>query len=297
MPSLRLDDASIEYMAAGSGLPLIFCHEFAGSMESWAPQVGYFSRRYRAIAYNAKGYPPSEVPPRWQDYTWDHQVAVLLGLLDALEIERAHICGLSMGAYTAVQFALAYPERCRALVAAGVGTGSEDPDSFLQEMEARAALLEERGMASMEAYLRSAARIRFREKDPIGWEHFAALFRAHSAQGAANTLRGFQGRRPSLYTRERDLARLDLPLLVICGDEDDPCIAASLFLKRTVPGCGLTVLPHTGHACNLEEPAAFNEAVAEFLARAEAGRWGPRPEDSGDNFAAGAEIGPEAPNA
>ncbi len=282
MPELTLDGARIAYMEAGSGPPLVFCHEFAGSMESWEPQAGYFSRFYRVIAYNAKGYPPSQVPDSWREYTWDRQVAVLLELLEALSIDRAHVCGLSMGAYTAVQFALAHPDRCRAVVAAGVGTGSEDPDAFLDDMDRRAALLEVEGMASMEPYLAGANRVRFREKDPRGWERFATLFRAHSARGSANTLRGFQGRRPSIYTRAADLSRLGVPLLVICGDEDDPCIEPSLFLKRTVPGCGLTVLPHTGHACNLEEPAAFNQAVAEFLARAEAGRWTPRPEDSGD---------------
>ena len=84
MPRVKLDGAGIEYMEAGSGLPLVFCHEFAGSMECWEAQVSYFSRFYRVIAYNAKGYPPSEVPDRWQEYTWDRQVAVLLGLLDAL---------------------------------------------------------------------------------------------------------------------------------------------------------------------------------------------------------------------
>ena len=77
-----------------------------------------------------------------------------------------------------------------------------------------------------------------------------------------------------------------MPLLIVCGDEDDPCVGPSIFLRRTVPNSGLAMLPHTGHACNLEEPAAFNAAVAEFLAQAEAGKWGPRPEDSGDNWAA-----------
>lgn len=286
MPTATLDGTAIAYTEAGSGPPLVFCHEFAGSMESWEQQIGYFSRRCRAVAYNAKGYPPSAAPPRWEEYGWERQVRVLLELLDHVGADRASICGLSMGAYTAAQFALAHPERCAAVVAAGVGTGSADPAAFLRESEERAALLEAQGMAGMEAYLSGATRIRFREKDPAGWERFAALFRAHSPQGSANTLRGFQGRRPSIYEREADLARLDVPLLVICGDEDDPCIEPSLFLKRVVPNCGLAVLPHTGHACNLEEPAAFNAIVAEFLAQADAGRWGPRPADSGDNWSA-----------
>ena len=286
MPYATLDGAAIAYTEAGDGAPLVFCHEFAGSMESWEGQVSYFARRYRTIAYNAKGYPPSAVPDDWRAYTYDHQTQVLLELLDHLGIAKAHVCGLSMGAYTAVQFGLAHADRCLSITAAGVGTGSADPELFLKESEERAALLDAQGMNGMEAYLSGSTRIRFREKDPAGWERFAALFRAHSAQGSANTLRGFQGRRPSIYTRERDLAAMDVPLLVICGDEDDPCLEPSLFLRRTAPRCGLVVLPHTGHACNLEEPGAFNAALAEFLAQAEAGKWGPRPMDSGDNWAA-----------
>ena len=286
MPNAKLDGVMIEYTEVGGGEPLVFCHEFAGSMESWEMQVSYFSRRYRTIAYNAKGYPPSEVPTDWRDYAYDRQVQVLLELLDHLGIAKAHVCGLSMGAYTAVQFGLAHSDRCLSVVAAGVGTGSADPDVFLRESEERAALLEASGMSGMDAYLAGSTRIRFREKDPAGWQRFANLFRAHSSQGSANTLRGFQGRRPSIYTREADLAMMILPLLVICGDEDDPCLDPSLFLRRTVSRCGLVVLPHTGHACNLEEPAAFNAAVGEFLAQVEAGKWGPRPADSGDNWAA-----------
>ena len=77
-------------------------------MESWEPQAGYFARRYRTIVYNAKGYPPSEVPSDWAAYAYDRQVQVLADLLDHLGIAQAHVCGLSMGAYTAVQFALAH---------------------------------------------------------------------------------------------------------------------------------------------------------------------------------------------
>lgn len=286
MPNVRLDGALIAYRESGAGVPLVFCHEFAGSMESWDPQISYFARRHRAIAYNAKGYPPSEVPPEWQAYTYEHQVQVLAELLDHLDISSAHICGLSMGAYTAVQFGLAHPERCLSIIAAGVGTGSSDPDTFLQESELRAASLEAAGMQGMEPYLAGATRIRFRAKDPAGWSRFAELFMQHSPLGSANTLRGFQGRRPSIYTREADLAQSGLPMLVVVGDEDDPCLEPSLFLRRTVPRCGLVALPQTGHACNLEEPALFNSAVAEFIAQVEANRWDPRPEDSGDNWAA-----------
>lgn len=282
MPNAVLDGVRIEYREAGNGQPLVFCHEFAGSLESWEPQVRFFARRYRCVTYNARGYPPSGVPEDPEQYTQEHQVETLRQLLRHLGIQRAFVCGLSMGAHTTLSFGLAHPELCAGLVAAGAGTGSADPGAFKAESEERADRLAQHGMAGMEPYLTGPTRIRFREKDPAGWENFARLFREHSATGSANTLRGFQARRPSLYAREAELAKLDVPTLVVCGDEDDPCLEPSLFLKRTIPRCGLTVLPQTGHACNLEEPALFNGAVAEFLAMVASGRWGPRPADSGD---------------
>jgi proline iminopeptidase len=98
----------------------------------------------------------------------------------------------------------------------------------------------------------------------------------HDAQGSANTMRGFQGERPSIYDFEDGIRRIALPALIIVGDEDDPCIEPSLFLKKHIAASGLAVFPKTGHVVNLEEPALFNETVADFIARAEAGRWPPR---------------------
>jgi pimeloyl-ACP methyl ester carboxylesterase len=285
MPTLTADGVSIAYQETGTGTPLVFCHEFAGSMDSWRLQVGFFSRRYRTIAYNARGYAPSEVPADAALYEQDHQVATLLGVLDALGIKKAHVCGLSMGAHTVLNFALAHPDRCLSVVAAGAGTGSADPVLFRKESEERAELLEKGGMTAMDSYLSGSTRIRFRHKDPNGWEEFARLFMAHDAQGSANTLRGFQGRRPTLYTREEAFRTLQVPVLVVAGDEDDPCLEPGLFLKRVIPACGLALIPQTGHACNIEEPAAFNAVVAEFLAQVEAGRWLPRPQGSGDSWA------------
>tara|TARA_Y100001936_G_scaffold242361_1_gene279509 strand:- start:2205 stop:3077 length:873 start_codon:yes stop_codon:yes gene_type:complete len=285
MPNARLDNCQIEYDDTGSGVPLIFSHEFAGNMESWTMQKNYFARRYRVISYNAKGYPPSSIPETWQEYTYDHQVKVLLDLLNHLHLEKAYICGLSMGAYTALQFGIAHPERCIGIISAGVGTGSADPKKFLSESEERANLLDTKGMLAMESYLSGSTRIRFKEKDPLGWQVFSDLFHQHSPQGSANTLRGFQGRRPSIFTLTKQLQELNVPILVMYGDEDEPCVEPSLFIKKNAPRCGLAVLPQTGHACNLEEPAMFNYFVGEFIASVEAEKWNEMPEDSGDNWA------------
>jgi len=282
MPTAVLDGVEIAYEDVGAGTPIVFCHEFAGSMESWDLQMSYFARRYRTIRYNARGYAPSGVPLSPNEYSQDHQVETLYQLLVHLGIEKAYLCGLSMGAHCVLNFGLAHPDSCLAIIAAGAGTGSANPEVMRTESEERASKLLAGGMAGQEPYLSGTTRIRFQEKDPVGWQEFSSLFMAHSPTGSSNTLRGFQARRPTLYSREAEFARFPVPTLIIVGDEDDPCIEPSIFLKRTIPRSGVLMLPQTGHACNLEEPARFNAGISEFLSLVEAGRWGPRPTGSGD---------------
>jgi pimeloyl-ACP methyl ester carboxylesterase len=95
----------------------------------------------------------------------------------------------------------------------------------------------------------------------------------HSAAGSAHTMRGYQARRPCLYDLTADISRIAVPVLVMTGDEDEPCLEPSLLLKRTIAGAGLAVLPRSGHAINLEEPALFNRLLEDFLHQVEAGRW------------------------
>src|SRR5262249_36714768 len=113
-------------------------------------------------------------------------------------------------------------------------------------------------------------------KDPRGWQEFQRHLGEHSALGSALTMRGVQARRPSIYDLESRLRELTTPMLVIVGDEDDHCLQPGIFLKRTVPACGLLVMPKAGHTLNLEEPAQFNQAVDDFLATVAQGRWLPR---------------------
>ena len=105
---------------------------------------------------------------------------------------------------------------------------------------------------------------------------FAKRLARHSQHGAANTMRGVQAQRPSLFDLEEDLSRISAPTLIVSGDEDDHCLQPGIFLKRTIRTSGLAVLPKSGHTINLEEPELFNRLLADFLAAAEAGRWGER---------------------
>jgi pimeloyl-ACP methyl ester carboxylesterase len=125
-------------------------------------------------------------------------------------------------------------------------------------------------------YSKGPTRVQFEDKDPRGWREFADQLAEHSAQGAALTMRGVQGQRPSVYDLAEPMRRLQVPTLIVTGDEDEPCLEPGLFMKRTIPTAGLIVIPKSGHTINLEEPEAFNQAVSDFLTAVEADKWGPR---------------------
>ena len=270
------DGTRIYFEEAGAGIPVLFVHEFAGDHRSWEPQMRSFSRRYRSIVYAARGYPPSDVPKELADYSQDLAVSDATCVLDHLEIDRAHVVGLSMGGFTSLHVGLRRPDRTRSIVVAGVGYGShpEARESFRNEAEAIAAALEADGAAGFAPrYAEGPARVQFQNKDPRGWAEFAHLLAEHSSEGSANTMRGVQRERPSLYDLSAELAGMEVPTLLVVGDEDEGCLDANLMLKRTIPSAGLAVLPRTGHTSNLEEPELFDLLVLGFLATVDARRW------------------------
>ena len=124
MPLADVGGVKLYYEETGEGAPLVFVHEFAGDHQSWHLQVRFFARRYRTIAYNARGYPPSDVPDKPEAYSQDRAADDILGILDHLKIPKAHICGLSMGGYAVLHFGLRHPERALSLTVAGAGYGS-----------------------------------------------------------------------------------------------------------------------------------------------------------------------------
>ena len=273
----------LHYEEAGTGLPMVFVHEFAGEAASWAPQVRFFARRYRTIAYNARGYPPSDVPDDPAAYSQMQAVNDIRGLLDALKIDRAHIVGLSMGGFATLHFGLTYPERALSLVVGGAGYGSkpEERERFRADSAGIVERFEREGMAAVaDTYAMGPTRVQFLDKDPVGWHEFHELLRNGSAKGHALTMRGVQMTRPSLYELTDRMAKLEVPTLVITGDEDEPCLEPALHMKRTIPTAGLVILPKSGHTINLEEPEAFNRAVLDFVAAVDAGRWTRRNPDS-----------------
>src|SRR3954462_5678603 len=138
MPRALINGVELEYAEAGEGFPLIWAHEFAGSMESWDAQVSFFARRYRVITYNARGYPPSEVAQDVAAYSQDIAVADCYGQLKHLGIEQAYVGGLSMGGSLDLHFGLKQLEVARAVIVAAAGKGSDDNDAFRESWRAQA---------------------------------------------------------------------------------------------------------------------------------------------------------------
>src|SRR4029077_12052757 len=171
------------YEDSGSGIPVVFVHEFAGDYRSWELQVRYFARGYRCITYNARGYPPSDVPAETGRYSQDRARDDIRAVLDALKIDKAHIVGLSMGGFATLHFGFTYQDRARSLVIAGCGYGAarDKRQQFMEEAEASAKQFEARGMEKQaEAYGLGPTRVQFQNKDPRGWGEFFQQLRRHS---------------------------------------------------------------------------------------------------------------------
>jgi pimeloyl-ACP methyl ester carboxylesterase len=279
MPYVTSNDVRLYYEEAGKGTPIVFVHEFADDLYGWEPQLRYFSRRYRCIAFNARGYPPSDVPAAGSRYSQALATDDIANVMRRLKTGKAHVIGCSMGGYATVHFGLRYARLARSLTAIGVGYGS-DPDKrkqFLGDTEIMARRLDELGMAeAVKPYQIGPSRVQLQNKDPRGFAHFCAGFAEHSALGAASTLRGVQAKRPTVYSLERGLAKLRVPLHVVTGDEDNNCLDPGVFMKRACPSATLTVVANTGHAVNVEEPDLFNRITDDFLALVDSGRWRPR---------------------
>jgi len=279
MPYATSNGVRLYYEEAGKGVPIVFVHEFAGDLRSWEAQMRHFSRRYRCIAFNARGYPSSDVPESPSQYSQAIATDDIAGVMRDLGIRRAHIIGCSMGGYATLHFGLRYARMARSLTVIGAGYGS-DPDKraqFLRDTEVMARRFEALGTPeAIKVYQIGPARVQLQNKDPRAFREFCEAFAAHSALGSANTLRGVQARRPTIYSLERGLARMKVPAHIISGDEDNNCLEPGLFIKRVCPAARLTVVAATGHAVNIEEPDLFNRLTDEFLALVDSGRWRPR---------------------
>jgi len=268
------DGTKLYYEVQGSGPAIVFVHELAGTCRSFDAQVAALKPRFQCITFNARGYPPSDVPSSAESFSQDIAAADIGAVMDAVGVRDAHVMGVSMGSAAALQFALANPTRVRSAILCSIGSGSDaKPDEYVANMEAMAARVEKNGAAQIrENFTTSPARLKLKEKNPAEFEKFLQELANFSVLGLTNTMRGVQKRRPPLYAHKDKIAAMKIPTLVVLGGDDAGCAKPSQFLKETLPGARLEILPNTGHGVNIEEPARVNRMVAEFIDAVEARR-------------------------
>jgi pimeloyl-ACP methyl ester carboxylesterase len=282
MPHATAERAKLYWAETGSAhsapVPMIFVHEFGGDYRSWDDQMRHFGRGRRCITYSGRGYPGSDVPKDESDYGQDIATRDVIAVMDAAGLARAHVVGLSMGAYTALMVASKYPDRVVSCSAAGGGSGSvkEHRAQFISDAQASAAQMRAAGKINAAAIGVNPTRVQLQNKDPLGWATFVKHLGEHDPVGAACTLAKVQAQRPSLYDLIPQLTAIKAPTLLLVGDEDEPCLDVNLWMKRLMPNAQLALLPGAGHAINLEEPALFNQLIDTFVASVERGSWRPR---------------------
>ncbi len=261
MPYATTDDrVKLWYEEAGAGQPIVFVHEFAADHRSWEPQMRHFGQRYRCITYSARGYPPSDVPekPRATRRTAPPTTSPAV---HGPSQDRQGACRRPVdGRLRHPAFRLPpSPTRALSLVVAGCGYGAEKEQQakFRAEVEVVAKSLKDEGMAKFaEKYAYGPTRVQFENKDPRGFAQFKKELGEHSALGSANTQIGVQGQRPSLYDLLDQMQALTLPTLILTGDEDWPCLAPSVLMKREIPSAALAVMPNCGPPSTSRTPTS-----------------------------------------
>jgi len=279
--AITRDGVDLYYEEAGRGTPVVFAHEFTADLRSWEPQMRCFSRRYRCIAYNARGYPPSGVPRPRSKYSQAIVADDIADVLRHLGLRKAHVVGSSMGGNTALHFGIRKPRLALSLTAINPGVGSDPAPAkraqFLRDIATMAARFETLGVReALRDHRVGPSRVQYLNKDPRGFAEFGQRYGELSGIGLAHTMRGVHAKRPPVQALERGLRRLQVPLLVVIGDEDDKCLAPGLFIKRACRSAALAVVPRSGHLVNLEEPEFFNRLLLDFLTLVDSGRWRPR---------------------
>lgn len=250
MPHLDRDGVKIYYEDHGSGPALLLSHGYSATSKMWAAQAAAFKVDYRVITWDMRGHGDTDSPEDPDAYSEAHTVDDMAALLDALDIEYAVIAGLSLGGYMSLAFHLRHRGRVRALMLFDTGPGyknAEARNAWNERAEQWASTLEAEGLDALVSMGSDEMR-----KD---WHR--------SPQGLARAARGMLSQFDSRVIES--LAGIRVPTLVLVGENDKPFIAATDYMVHKIPDSAHAVIPDAGHASNLHQPKAFNEAVRSFL--------------------------------
>lgn len=254
------DGLEIAYDDVGTGIPTVFIHGFPHNRSLWAPQVNALVDRARCLAPDLRGFGDSMASP---PYSMDQYADDVVALMDAANVERAIIAGLSMGGYVAFALWRRHRARVRALVLADTKAGADSPEAR-QKRRDMIALAKERGSEGVaDAMIGGMVGKSTREKSPEIVDEMHAMLAAAPVDGVVGALEALMERPDSTPT----LATIDVPVLIVVGEEDALTpVKESEAMHAAIPGSRLEVLSGAGHVSNVERPAAFNHVLTEFLA-------------------------------
>jgi pimeloyl-ACP methyl ester carboxylesterase len=248
MPKLNRDGVQIYYEVHGEGPVILLSHGYSSTSGMWKGQIEALSTRHRLVIWDMRGHGDSDYPDDQAAYSEEATVADMAALLDAVGVEKAIVGGLSLGGYMSLAFNRTHPERVSALLIIDTGPGyrnDEAREGWNQNAIRRAERLERDGLDLANA----SAEVR--------------QVRHRSADGLAKAARGMLTQRDAGVMNS--LASVAVPSLVVVGADDTPFLAASDYMAAKIPGAKKVVIPDAGHASNIDQPAAFNRAVGDFL--------------------------------
>jgi len=246
-----LNGIEIEYQDGGQGSPVLLGHGYSATGRMWDGQRAALGDRYRVISWDMRGHGQTASPDDPAQYSTPLIVSDMRALLRHCGVERAVVGGLSLGGYVSLAFYLAHPEMVRALVICDSGPGYRNAEAragWNARAHERAAELETKGLEAL------AGRSR---------EMREAMGHHRSAQGLAHAARGMLAQEGSEVID--GLASIKVPTLIIVGDHDQPFIAPCEYMAKKIPGARLEVIAGAGHSSNLDQPAAFNRVLGDFL--------------------------------
>ena len=249
MPMLDRDGVKIHYEVAGDGPALILTHGYSSTAEMWAGQVGPLAQHFKVITWDMRGHGASDYPEDQAQYSEAATVEDMAALLDAVGAKEAVVGGLSLGGYMSLAFHATYPGRTQALLIIDTGPGYKNDqarDGWNQTAIARAERFEAQGFGDLS---RASAEVR--------------LARHRDATGLARAARGMLTQKNARVIES--LPAIEVPAVVIVGANDTPFLAASDYMAAKIPGAKKVVIPDAGHSANIDQPQAFNTALAGFL--------------------------------
>ena len=249
MPRLNRDGVSLYYEVHGSGPVVLLTHGYSATSQMWAGQVEALAKGHTLVTWDMRGHGQSDYPADPAAYSEVATVADMAAILDAVGAREAVIGGLSLGGYMSLAFHLAHPERTRALLIIDTGPGyknDEAREGWNRNALATAERYEREGLGNL---ARGSVEMR--------------TSRHRDATGLARAACGMLTQKDARVISS--LPSIAVPAIVVVGANDTPFLAASDYMTAKIPGARKVVIPDAGHAANIDQPAAFNAAIVDFL--------------------------------